>query len=284
MIPKKYLLLLAGLVWGTAGFNILRLGLLAYVGLVKPLYLLLSAAVFVIFQKMVFGKLVRKHTARILAYDAPKVWFWHFFDRKSFLIMAFMMTVGISLRKFSLVPIDFIAFFYTGLGASLLLAGILFLRQFFLTLTDNAKEVIHMDFQKLISTSFRYAIAGLACGVFYREFTKFNAFTGKTTLAFTHLHFLVMGTLLFLILAAIALHTDLAEQARFQQFRKVYAVALPFMAVMFFVRGILQVLQTPLSTGANAAISGIAGISHILMTAALVLLFLALRCCTPKKA
>nr|WP_286029291.1 DUF2871 domain-containing protein [Anaerotignum lactatifermentans] len=141
-----------------------------------------------------------------------------------------------------------------------------------------------MDFQKLISSAFRYAIAGLACGVFYREFTKFTAFTGKTTLAFTHLHFLVMGTLLFLILAVIALHTDLAEQARFQQFRKVYAVALPFMVVMFFVRGILQVLQTPLSTGANAAISGIAGISHILMTAALVLLFLALRRCTPKKA
>lgn len=197
--------------------------------------------------------------------------------------MAFMMTMGISLRKFSLVPIDFIAFFYTGLGASLLLAGILFLRQFFLTLTDNTKEVFHMDFQKLISSSFRYAIAGLACGVFYREFTKFTAFTGKTTLAFTHLHLLVMGTLLFLILAAIALHTDLAEQARFQQFRKVYAVALPFMVIMFFVRGILQALQTPLSTGANAAISGIAGISHILMTVALVLLFLALHRCTPKK-
>ena len=94
MIPKKYLLLLAGLVWGAAGFNILRLGLLAYVGLVKPLYLLLSAAVFVIFQKMVFGKLVQKHTARILTYETPKVWFWHFFDRKSFLIMAFMMTMG----------------------------------------------------------------------------------------------------------------------------------------------------------------------------------------------
>ena len=56
------------------------------------------------------------------------------------------------------------------------------------------------------------------------------------------------------------------------------------MVIMFFVRGILQALQTPLSTGANAAISGIAGISHILMTVALVLLFLALHRCTPKKA
>ena len=64
MIPKKYLLLLAGLVWGTAGFNILRLGLLAYVGLVKPLYLLLSAAVFVIFQKMVYLKLKIKYNQK----------------------------------------------------------------------------------------------------------------------------------------------------------------------------------------------------------------------------
>lgn len=31
MIPKKYLLLPAGLVWGAAGFNILRLGLTAII-------------------------------------------------------------------------------------------------------------------------------------------------------------------------------------------------------------------------------------------------------------
>lgn len=40
MIPKKYLLLLAGLVWGAAGFNILRLGLTAiiYILGVSPHY------------------------------------------------------------------------------------------------------------------------------------------------------------------------------------------------------------------------------------------------------
>ena len=41
-------------------------------------------------------------------------------------MMAIMMTGGISLRAFGLVPNWFIAFFYTGLGASLLLAGLLF--------------------------------------------------------------------------------------------------------------------------------------------------------------
>ena len=48
------------------------------------------------------------------------------FDVKSFIIMAVMMTAGIWLRSSGVAPDRFIAFFYTGLGASLLLAGLLF--------------------------------------------------------------------------------------------------------------------------------------------------------------
>lgn len=44
--------------------------------------------------------------------------------------MAVMMTVGIGLRASGLAPERFIAVFYTGLGASLLLAGLLFGRNF----------------------------------------------------------------------------------------------------------------------------------------------------------
>lgn len=40
--------------------------------------------------------------------------------------MAVMMTGGIWLRSSGVAPDQFIAFFYTGLGASLLLAGLLF--------------------------------------------------------------------------------------------------------------------------------------------------------------
>lgn len=40
--------------------------------------------------------------------------------------MAVMMTGGIWLRSSGVAPDRFIAFFYTGLGASLLLAGLLF--------------------------------------------------------------------------------------------------------------------------------------------------------------
>ena len=77
---------------------------------------------------MGFIRTNRQHTitSRIRAYEEELHFFLKFFDVKSFIIMAVMMTGGISLRAFGLVPNWFIAFFYTGLGASLLLAGLLF--------------------------------------------------------------------------------------------------------------------------------------------------------------
>ena len=87
---------------------------------------LLSVLVFAVFQQAVFGKLVKKHTARIGAYPDEWLFFLRFFDRKSFVIMAVMMTGGIGLRASGLAPEAFIAVFYTGLGASLLLAGLRF--------------------------------------------------------------------------------------------------------------------------------------------------------------
>ena len=52
------------------------------------------------------------------------------FDGKAFAIMAVMMTGGIGLRASGLAPERFIAVFYTGLGASLLVPGLLFGRNY----------------------------------------------------------------------------------------------------------------------------------------------------------
>ena len=125
-VKRNTLLLLACLVWSAAGFNILRIGLSAYPSYRAVVNYLLSALVFAVFQIFIFGKLVKKHTARISAYEEERHFFLKFFDGKSFAIMAVMMTGGIALRASGLAPERFIAFFYTGLGASLLLAGLLF--------------------------------------------------------------------------------------------------------------------------------------------------------------
>ena len=125
-VKRNTLLLLACLVWSAAGFNILRIGLSAYPAYRAAGNYLLSAVAFAVFQKFIFGKLVKKHTARISAYEEERHFFLKFFDLKSFAIMAVMMSGGIALRSSGLAPERFIAFFYTGLGASLLLAGLLF--------------------------------------------------------------------------------------------------------------------------------------------------------------
>lgn len=129
-VKRNTLLLLACIVWSVAGFNILRIGLLAYPSYRTVLNYLLSVLVFAVFQIFIFGKLVKKHTARISAYLEERQFFLKFFDGKAFAIMAVMMTGGIGLRTSGFAPERFIAVFYTGLGASLLLAGLLFGRNF----------------------------------------------------------------------------------------------------------------------------------------------------------
>lgn len=129
-VKKKNLLLIACAVWSLAGFNILRIGILSYPPYLSVMNILLSIVVFTVFQYFIFGRLVKKHTDRIQNYEEERHFFMKFFDVKSFIIMAIMMSGGIYLRASSLAPERFIAVFYTGLGSSLLLAGILFGKNF----------------------------------------------------------------------------------------------------------------------------------------------------------
>lgn len=128
---KEVLLGIAGLVWCAAGFNIVRIGMQAYAeqsgALLVAGLLVGSVAVFLVFWTRIFSKLLGKHTDRIVGYGDQRQPFWRFFDRQAFIIMAVMMTMGISLRAFSLVPSWFIASFYTGLGVALFGAGAGFL-------------------------------------------------------------------------------------------------------------------------------------------------------------
>lgn len=126
-VKKPTLLAVAGCVWLIAGINVARLGILSYRLLpqITWVHLLLSLAVFCAFGLMFF-KMSIKHTKRIKGYPEEFRPLWHFFDIKSYCIMAVMMTGGIWLRSSGLAPDVFIAVFYSGLGCALALAGVLF--------------------------------------------------------------------------------------------------------------------------------------------------------------
>lgn len=130
-VKKHTLLLIACFVWLIAGFNILRIGIETYKGYTTLLNFSFSTIIFMMFWFMVFYKLTKKHTHRIHNYEIEEQFFLNFFDVKSFVIMAFMMTLGILIRTFNLMPDKWIAIFYTGLGAALFMAGALFGRNYF---------------------------------------------------------------------------------------------------------------------------------------------------------
>lgn len=131
--------------------------------------------------------------------------------------------------------------------------------------------------KKMINISFIYALAAMAGGVFYREFTKFQSYTGVTALGKVHTHLFMLGTFVFLAAALFYDKCSLENSRKFRIFLCLYNIGVPLTAIMLAVRGITQVLGTSLSAGANASISGVAGIGHILTGVGFIMFFLALK-------
>lgn len=130
-IKKHTLLCVAGALWLIAGVNILRIGAGALLGSSAHGMIWLmcvgALAVFAGFMLM-FRHIVDKHKRRILAYLEESRSVWDCFDRKGYVLMVFMMTLGIVLRRVAQLPPAFFAVFYTGLGAALSVSGLMFIR------------------------------------------------------------------------------------------------------------------------------------------------------------
>lgn len=133
-ISTDKLLLVAGIIWFVAGVNIMNIGLAAYLmetGWLFWVLLIGTLAIFTVFHIFVFSKMVGKHAERIRGYEEDRTHVLKFFDKKGYIMMAIMMGGGIALRASGLVPDWFIAFFYTGLGLALAVAGVSFVLRYF---------------------------------------------------------------------------------------------------------------------------------------------------------
>ena len=125
--------------------------------------------------------------------------------------------------------------------------------------------------KRYIDSALLYAVLAMAGGVFYREFTKFNDFTGKTTLSVVHTHYFLLGMVFFLVLLLLEKSFSFTG-AKTGRVLAVYQAGLNLAAAMLMVRGVTQVSIPTLSSGMSAAISGVAGIGHILLGVSMVLL------------
>ncbi len=130
--------------------------------------------------------------------------------------------------------------------------------------------------KRYVNLSLLYAVLAMAGGVFYREFTRFHDFTAKTALGVVHTHYFLLGMVLFLLLLVVEKSFAFTGPGT-GRILLAYQIGLNLTALMLAVRGVTQVLEAPLSSGMSAAISGIAGIGHMLLGISLVLLLLQVR-------
>lgn len=132
--------------------------------------------------------------------------------------------------------------------------------------------------KRYMNMALLYAILAMAGGVFYREFTRFNGFTAKTTLSVVHTHYFLLGMVFFLLLLLLEKNFSFTG-AKTRRVLTVHHIGLNLTAVMFIVRGVAQVLvpASSLSSGMNGAISGVAGIGHILLGVSIILLLVQIR-------
>ncbi|WP_061015890.1 DUF2871 domain-containing protein [Microbacterium sp. CCH5-D1] len=112
-------------------------------------------------------------------------------------------------------------------------------------------------------------------GIRPKEFTKINDFPeGESTqLGLVHTHLLVLGFVVLLIVLLLEKAFTLSESRLFGWFFWLYNAGLVLTTAMMIWHGSLTVLGQE----SSGMIAGIAGLGHILLSAGMILLFLALR-------
>lgn len=134
--------------------------------------------------------------------------------------------------------------------------------------------------RKHIKIALIYAILAMIGGVFFREFTKAFDFTGATALGKLHTHLFILGMVMFFIVGLFDDKLNLSQSKLYKPFMIVYNIGVGLMCVMLTVRGVTQVIGAQVSDG---AIAGVAGISHIVVAAGMILFFIMLFKLTKKQ-
>lgn len=130
--------------------------------------------------------------------------------------------------------------------------------------------------KKYMNLALGYGAAGMALGVFYREFTRFSGFSGVTRLSVLHTHYFMLGMFFFLILALAEKSFAFSDRG-VGRLLLVYQAGLNITGLGLLARGLTQVWGSQLSRGMEASLSGISGIGHILLGSSLILLLWKLR-------
>lgn len=121
---RKHLYVVAAVIWGIPGIMITLKGIKAYT--IQPsenLWWLLLITAFVLASFfLMFRRIVDRYSERIASLP-ERVKIWQTFPLRGWILLVFMMSLGIALKHIPGIPSAFTASFYTGLGPMLLFSA-----------------------------------------------------------------------------------------------------------------------------------------------------------------
>jgi len=127
-VPKRLLLFIAAALWTFAGSMLMFKGykMLDTTTRLLGLKLVVALAGGILFYLRLFSKLSLKHTLRILKMKEAYPCAFSFFNFRSYLVMAFMISMGITLRTTGWIPLPYLAYLYLMMSVPLLLSSLRF--------------------------------------------------------------------------------------------------------------------------------------------------------------
>ncbi len=141
---------------------------------------------------------------------------------------------------------------------------------FLIVLLGYKRFIPEFNSRQIAEMSFVYLIFGLAGGVFFREFTKFYNSSIPTPLSGIHGHLLILGFISMLVIFGLSLilrEKNPQLTAKLKRPLSVWHIGLLVSVVMMLMRGIMEVLGAPARGIPEAAVSGLAGLGHIVLGA-----------------
>lgn len=127
-IPKRYLIFVAALLWSFAGGMLLFRGFSMLLPDMELLWVKITGSFIggLIFFVYIFSNISLKHILRIVNLESERPCIFSVFNWRSYLMMAIMISFGITLRMTEIIPLKYLSFFYIFMGTPLFLSAFRF--------------------------------------------------------------------------------------------------------------------------------------------------------------
>lgn len=128
-VPKSVLIALGAALWGFAAYRILRMGFIFIEkhALHHLVNYLIGIAGFIPFFLLVFRKVSRRYITRIKNLPQRRPCMFAFFDLRGYIMMSFMITTGILVSHWKVIPELYKGTFFISLGLSLLASSVFYI-------------------------------------------------------------------------------------------------------------------------------------------------------------